>query len=375
MGISSVFDPVPLGQIEGVCRRMQAQRHREPSFGLDYGCLGQAVFYYLYARHTDQEAFLRESADQFDRACACVNTDRSFVIPRDFCDLGAVVHYLAEGGALAVEPGYFLGDVDAFLHQGLEQALRRGAVSGFTTGAAGYGLYFLHRARYDPARFAPTLERLADWLAVFTLKTPLGCCWPSTRHQTVTGVDLTLAYGQASVVLLLAAMVELGFADPRKVRSVVAGAIALIDHCLKVTQSHTVRVSLPEGHLGTAYALLRAGLVFDTPAWKALGESLLRHCAHSCQDSRRKLPRAGIRGGVAGATLAFARIHRLTDNALYGEAARQCQRILLRQTKQDEDGNTPSPGEVSDGKALSGVGATLIRSSGQLDFDRLIWLI
>lgn len=349
--------------IEKICQAILQNPQKPQHFALDNGCLGQSVFMCLYAIHAHQPELLEKSAVLFDRACGLVDTDRSIVMPKDFCDLGAVVHYLAEAGVLDVEPGYFLGDVDDYLQNRMDQAIRRGAIAGFTTGTVGYGLYFLHRAGHDPGRFSGLVARLADALETLAVTSPLGYYWPVAGNPPAA--DLTLAYGQASVVLLLAAATDSGFLASEKIRPMLTMAIGYIDNCLKVTAAYTLRQSLKSGHLGTGYALVRAGMAFSLPEWQTRGESLLGSCALTCLDTRT-LSRIGF-SDAAGAALLFDRLHRMTRESIYKQAARACYGRLFRMAGQTSAATPGDWGGIN--------GAALIRSFGQVDFDKLVWLI
>ncbi|ODS85139.1 MAG: hypothetical protein ABS46_02205 [Cytophagaceae bacterium SCN 52-12] len=357
----------PEKNIENICQAILQNQQLRGRFGLGSGCLGQSVFMCLYGSHTGRSAWLEKSSDLFDKACSLVDTDPSIVCPKDFSDLGSVVHFLTEAGALDVDPGHFLADVDDFLKDGMDHAISQGTIAGFRQGAVGYGLYFLHRARHNPQAFSKTVLELAETLDRLAIKNPLGHYWPVIPKRPATTADLTLANGQASVVLLLTAVAESTLVDPASILPTMEMAVTYINSCLKLTRGYTLSLSFHEGLLGTGYALLRAGMVFSAPEWSALGEAIIKQCAQTCLETSA-FPNMGITSGASGMALLFDRVHRITGHLIYKDTARHCYQHLLRLTATQLKAR-PS---IED---IPVAGSALIRSLGGLDFDRLVWLI
>lgn len=361
-------------RIDDIYGILNARRQHLDRFGFRNGYLGIAVFFYLYGKHTDKEAYLQQASTCFDVACETINSDIRICYPLDFSDLGIVAQYLIRGGVLALKPNEFLEQVDIYLLEKMRYEIKQHNIAGFSTGAIGYGLYFLHRAHYDSGRFTDVLDELVSAISGCALQNNQGYYWDSSELWLNRPVNISLLNGMSSVVLFLARAAEDGLIKKYMLTSLLEGAVRFVYEQFNKIPPGKIRPGFQDGDLGAGYAVLRAGIVFKKSLWYNKGQQILEQCAVACLENNDMAMTAYVQSGASGAALAFDKIHRISDNTLFATAASFCYgRVLESACNPNEADKT----NLSFVQGIAGMGACLIKAAGQgrIDFDELVWLL
>jgi lantibiotic biosynthesis protein len=364
------------------------------SFGFSRGFLGLSVLTHLYSRHTGNPHYLTEARVLFDEACRMINDGAQTSYPLDMAELGIITQYLCEADVLDLEPNEFLSDVDTILLGKMRAELQKKNAGGFVNGALGYGVYFLQRFPYDRARFAPILRELVEGICQLAIYTKQGCYWISKLNPKEERTYLTMPHGTAAILLFFAKVVEYEIVAAEVLLPVMKESIDYIIHhevqnqpyryIDLVQEPHKSRLALCYGDMGVGYALLRAGFAFEQLAWYHKGVNILKHCTRRRDSESSGVKDAGILFGSVGLGIMFSRIHTLTNEACFQEAADFWYASTL-DFAEHEDGlagykaaynqwHTHTNLAFSEG--IIGIGAGLIKAlhSDKVDFDSLVWL-
>jgi lantibiotic modifying enzyme len=335
------------------------RKNNAPLSGIGFlnGHLGISLFYYLYSLHVSQKSVFAESAACFESGLNMLHTNPQINYPLHCTELCAVSQQLADAGVLSLDPNRLLGKWDKILLANMRTALAQMNVGGFATGATGYGLYFLSRARYNPDRFAPVIRELTDSLDQYAISSQQACHWcPDQR------VALTLWNGQAAVILFLACAADYGFIDKKRFYTMIGKAVNFLSFQLK-HQPFSNLLSVHLGDLGTGYALLRAGQTFENEHWQASALEILGKRAGTYLANGASTEPAGILTGVAGAAIAFDKVFSLTGNQLFSAAADLSYTAILSSLQDQPTGHISKSSrcDLCFGTGLSGIGSSLIK--------------
>ena len=354
-----------------------SQRTRLNRFGFRNGYLGISVFCYLYGLHTGQKSHLRQSAKYFDMACETINIDPTIRFPYDLSDLGIVCQYLFSRGVLNLSPNIFLEDVDQFLLKRMRFEVDQNNLMGFSRGAAGYGLYFLHRASYDPHACKIILAELFSAMCDNADFDKLVHDNPLSPSSADPFDELNLSCGAGSVILLISRMAESGWIIDSQM-ALICGRLAesiLSKHAN--LRDFTNAFCFQQGNLGIGYALLRTGAVFHQSRYCEKGEQILMQCADAMIVNSARLANTSIRDGFSGAALVFERAYELTRKDLFNHAAGFCFKALLEFEGSQQSAISPIEPDLSFMDGIAGEGAGLIKAIDpqNIDFGELLWLI
>jgi hypothetical protein len=346
-------------------------------FGFRRGYLGIAVFCYLYGLHTHQKTYFRQSSKYFDLACQTINIDPAVSYPLDFSDLGIVSQYLVGAGVLDLTPNIFLEDVDKFLGKKMRFELGQNNLAGFSTGAAGYALYFLHRATYDPLQSAVMLSEFISAIRRdqlhYTVQVDRGL---ATENPDLLR-ELNLSEGICSVILLLSKLAESGWAADTDIVEIIDNLSHFVIWKYEMLNSPAKSVCFQDGDLGIGYALLRAGKVFNRCLCFEKGGQILEECANIFLLKNKPLPDTSMLGGTSGAALVFEKVYHLAGQDLFSHAADCCYKYTLDGDVSGEGIMQPMQPDLSFIEGITGTGAGLIKaiSRDRIDFGELLWLI
>ncbi|TKT85988.1 lanthionine synthetase LanC family protein [Dyadobacter frigoris] len=343
-------------------------------FGFQNGHLGIAVFCYLYGIHTGSEMHQKQASVSFQIACEHINSDRRICYPVDFPDLGIVAQYLIRGGVLDLSPNYYLQDVDNYLLEMMRATISQQKIAGFSTGAVGYGRYFLHRAPHDPGRFTAIVNELATAISECVLSSSQGYYWISSPAWLDKPVDLSLLSGMSSVILFLAKAADGEFIKKNSVSALLDRAVLFICEQINLVEPGQICPGFQDGDLGSGYAVMRAGMVFGNNSWYNKGQQIVERCAVAYLGNSDLKMDGCIQRGSCGSALAFDKINRLSANPLLAQAAGSCYRHGL---KAAISAGATGVANVSFSEGMAGIGACLIKAikRNQVDFDELLWLL
>ncbi|MGX5855023.1 lanthionine synthetase LanC family protein [Dyadobacter jiangsuensis] len=375
------FDiPLALEKVRQINSVIQSQKARLNRFGFRNGYLGISVFCYLYGLHTGQKSHLRQSAKYFDIACEAINIDPTISFPYDLSDLGIVCQYLVRGGVLNLSPNVFLEDVDQFLLKRMRFEVDQNNIMGFSRGAAGYGLYFLHRASYDPhsskiilAEFFSAVRDHAD----FDKSEYDNPHSPDSPDSSDPLDELNLSCGAGSVILLISRMAESGWIIDSEMALICNRLVEFILSKYPCHSDLAKTFCFQQGNLGIGYALLRTGAAFHQPRCSEKGEQILRQCANAIVLESASLANTSMRNGFSGAALVFERAYKLTRKDLFNHAAEFCFKALLEFEAPQQDVVPLVEPDLSFMDGIAGEGAGLIKAIDRqnIDFGELLWLI
>jgi hypothetical protein len=378
MDMQPVFDIKPANnRIDEIYEAIHSQRTGMNRFGFRCGYLGISVFCYLYGLHTRQQTYFRQSSKYFDLACNTINIDPLVSYRLDFSDLGIVSQYLISAGVLDLTPNIFLEDVDKFLAGKMRLEMKQNKMAGFSTGAAGYGLYFLSRANYEPQQ---SVVILSEFIAAIRCDE---LCYSGRLHRNVTDSkashlnELSLARGISSVILLLSKVAESGWADDSNIVEIIDSISHFIFWKYERLKSSKKLLCFQDGDLGIGYALLRTGQVFNRPLCIEKGEQILEQCANICLNKKEHLSDISLLSGASGAALVFERVYKLTGNDLFNQTAEFCYSGVLEFDAEQKHTLLPSQPDLSFMEGITGTGAGMIKalSRDRIDFGELLWLI
>lgn len=375
--VNPVFDSRPAWvRIQKIHDTVDSEQGKLDRFGFRNGFLGISVFSYLYSVHTGQSTYLRQSSKYFDIACRTINIDPAVSYYDDFADLGIIAQYLIQEGVLDLTPNIFLEDVDKFLVNRMRREITENNIAGFSTGAAGYGLYFLHRANYNPQQSSLMLSELFSAIRHTIVRSESGSYpWLSKiDHNPLR--ELSLSCGVCSIVLLMSKMIETGCLTDSYISDI---SSRLLDYVLRKYEALLDRrksICFQDGDLGIGYALLRAGMVFNNRVHSEKGKQILEQCAKVLLSERQRPIDISMLDGFSGAALVFEKAHQLTYNKLYNDATQFCFQTVLEYDIRDDVWPLVPP-DLSFMKGISGAGAGLIKAlmPDKIDFAELLWLI
>lgn len=225
------------------------------------------------------------------------------------------------------------------------------------SGLVGYGVYGLERVDRPGGR--AILGRVLDHLEALARPQPVGLTWPTPpellppwqRETAPEGyLNLGLAHGVPGVLILLAALSRAGARHPElgaeRAAALLEGGMAWLFSQLqdpacgsflggwlavgaREPASEGSRVAWCYGDLGASLALLQAARLAGREDWEARALAMARLAAG------RPLAASGVMDvglchGSAGNMVAFLRLHQLTGEALFLEAARRYLDHLLQ---------------------------------------------
>lgn len=364
-------------KVQQISSVIQSQKTRLNRFGFRNGYLGISVFCYLYGLHTGQKSHLRQSAKYFDIACETINIDPTTSFSYDLSDLGIVCQYLVGGGVLNLSPNVFLEDVDQFLLKRMRFEVDQNNIMGFSRGAAGYGLYFLHRARYDPEACKVILAELFSAMRVNTDFDKPDDDYMLSPNSFDPLDKLNLSCGAGSMILLLSGMAESGWIVDSQMALTCDRLVEFVLSKHAPDKDLTKTFCFQQGDLGIGYALLRTGAVFHRAGCSKKGEQILRRCADAMILEGAYLANTSMRNGFSGAALVFEKAYELTRKELFNHAAEFCFKALLEFEVPPQDVISPIEADLSFMDGIVGEGAGLIKAIGRqnIDFAELLWLI
>lgn len=394
-GTSGLSARIAAGKIDEIYEAVRAHRDQLTSFGFSRGFLGVSVFSYLYGVHSGREEFMDEARQTFDQACDMIEGDLQKSYPQDFAELGAVSQYLHQAGVLDLDPNTFLGDVDTILLKKMRFEVSNKNIGGFVNGALGYGLYFLHRSRYDRENAEPIVGELIRGIIQAAVRTSQGCFWTSKLNPKKENTYLSVPHGSAAVLLFLTRAVEMGLYPASRLQEIACETIAYIQahrvandyyQFIDIVQDpHNSRLALCYGDMGIGYTLLRAGSAFNNQEWSQEGRAILKSCAARRDESVTGVQDASVLFGATGLALMFDRIAKITNDPVMSDAAGFWYQEILRYDGTDGGyagyraayNQWHAHTNLAFSEGVIGIGCGLIKGlhSGKVNFDELIWLL
>ncbi|GGM96120.1 hypothetical protein GCM10010967_32070 [Dyadobacter beijingensis] len=386
---------IAAAKIDEIHEVINIYRRQLTSFSLSEGYLGVSVFKYLYAVHTGRKRYLDEAREAFDHACDMIDGDPRKAYPQDFTDLGSVAQYLCQAGVLDIDPNVFLSDVDSILLSKMRAELSAGNIGSLTSGALGYGLYFLQRSYYNRERAQPVVEELVLGIIRSAVRTDGTCHWNAGLDHDEAGSGLFFPQGEAAILLILSRVVEMGLFPATHLEALTQEAIAYIEnrHLEQKALSETDknygvylnRQASRYEDISLGYTLLRTGTAFKNAEWSKEGRAILKNCASRHLIDPTGVQNAGILSGATGLALLFDRAAHLTNDVAMEHAANFWYTQILR-FDLNADGyagykvleNPWSPqSNIAFSEGIIGIGCGLIKSlnPGKVDFHDLIWLL
>lgn len=336
------------GKLDEIAGVLSDTGNLEPAIqrpGLLDGRTGIALFFFYYARLTRSQEYMDFAFDilsgVLDQAVEMEPLPSSAMFGVGLPGIGWAVEHLAQNRFFDAVTNDILGELDETVYTGMIQNLEAGNYD-YLNGALGSGLYFLSRKTLPQSSIF--LAHMIDGLTK-TSRTDRngGLKWESIKNRKTgeKGFGISLSHGIASIVTLLAKILELKTIDANirlKADRLLEGAVTYLLNqrldresknyfscfprwaleCKPVTGS---RLAWCYGDLGISLALWQASRTTKRKEWEKIAVDVFSHAGQRRDLERNRVIDAGVCHGAAGVAHLFSRMFHYTGDAQFKAAA------------------------------------------------------
>ena len=128
--------------LDQIANHLMKNSHTLKDIGLYHGKMGIALFFFHYARYTENSLYDDFAGELLDEVCNNLDTKLPIDFEDGFCGIGWAIEYLLRKEFLKGDSDEILGDID---NQIMERDLRRVSDKNIATGLAGIGYYIQSR--------------------------------------------------------------------------------------------------------------------------------------------------------------------------------------------------------------------------------------
>ncbi len=304
--------------------------------GLMGGSAGVACFFAYYADWTGNLHFEQLAADMLEKAIgSAAGFFPGFPFSEGVAGLSWLLDHLIQENLLQADAGHVFDELDGPLAKAMQYEIEKGHYD-YLHGAMGYALYFLR----DPRRptYRHYLERLVCALDDMAISDDEGVKWETLLdHQRGRyGINLGLAHGMPSVVILLLLLYEQDI-EPVRCSRLIRGALKYIGsrrmHADKSIscfpswagdagdESRHSRLAWCYGDPGIGLAFLNASKNFPEMAYDVKGLEVLLHSSLRRDLAGNNVQDAGICHGSSGLALIYNSLYQHTRLPAFREAS------------------------------------------------------
>ncbi|NSL85856.1 hypothetical protein ECE50_003370 [Chitinophaga sp. Mgbs1] len=296
------------------------------------GLPGLSLFYAYYARYTGDTQYFEKAEDFLIRGISSLDlANFKRIYKTDSLDahlahIGRFLEFTKAHKILEVDTGDYLSDIDSTL---LELMQSKIAIGNFdiNSGALAAGYYFLGRSEGNVE--AP-LTLLVQGIENMAFTDEAGDYYWTTP-PLYNRIYLGISHGSALLLSFLANVCERGIETEACSRIIRKAACYLLKqrsgyekgmfpHFIGDEETGPKQFSLCYGDLGIGYALYRAGHVLQDEHLLTVAGSILNDCLTRNREDNRTLD-ASILYGAAGVGATFEKLHRISGDRRYQQAA------------------------------------------------------
>lgn len=297
------------------------------------GLLGLALFYFYYSSYKQDETYLALAEEYIEKSISCFDLAKfkrvyaTDSIDNHLANIGRFLQFCKKHNFIELDLNEYLADLDRTM-----SALMASKISiadfDFNSGALASGYYFLNRFKNEPAVRHQLTILVTGIQDKATVDAEGDFYWksPSLYNRVYFG----LSHGSALICSFLCNVIELGV-ERTKAEFILRKALNFIlkhertqEKGLYPLQLHDKvepkQFALCYGDIGMGYALLRAGTVLQDEALLQAAARVLDDCLTRRYQDHLTLD-AGITYGAAGLAATYEKIHSLTQDHRFKEAA------------------------------------------------------
>lgn len=300
--------------------------------GLMGGDIGLALFFFYYAKFTDDDKYAEYGVNLISDVFDAINDEEKpftyHTHAGGLAGIGWCVEHLAQNGFLDADTDEILEALDSYIHRAMMYDIGSGNYD-FLHGAVGNGTYFLSRLSNPKAK--DYLIDLVDKLDEIAHREDDGAVkWLSVlnREEGNEGYNLSLSHGITAVIAFLGKVVEAGVCV-EKASQLLEGAVKyLLKYRMdnwKETQLHfpswvPLEGPVPEGSrlawcygdLGIGITLWHTAKSVGNSAWEKIAVEVLGSTATRVDMKKSGTVDAGLCHGTAGNMHIFNRAYQNT---------------------------------------------------------------
>ena len=310
----------------------------ESNIGLMGGKIGVALFYFYYAKFTNDDKFADHGVELISTVFDEINKEFTYhTHAGGLAGIGWSIEHLAQNGFIDTDTNEILEDLDPYLHKTMIYDIQNENYD-FLHGAVGNGVYFLSRNNNEKSK--EYLKEFIDQLDRISLQDEDGARkWMSTLNieEKTKGFNLSLSHGIASIIAFLGKMLEAGIYN-EKVSPLLNGAVqyllkykldrekylsnfpSWINENEPLSQS---RLAWCYGDLGIGTALWQAAQSAKNKEWEKVAVDTLLDSTARRDLKKNAVIDAGLCHGAAGIMHIYNRAYHYTgqdkfkDTTLY----------------------------------------------------------
>jgi lantibiotic biosynthesis protein len=364
------------------------------TFGYSNGLLGKALFFAYYSAFTEDDKYGEWSGKIITTAIKkVIEPYEGKNLYKELSELGIFLEYAKENNLLNIDTNQILLGADKMMHEFLEGAMEKEDFDPYT-GALMCGSYFLGRSRTKP-EYAHTLEKITIWLGQIAHQDQDGNIYWVSKLFKKDNIYLGMSHGLASIMVFLCRVYEMGIQQKLVRKLLVGTAHYILSKELDfeeegyhfpniVDEKGVTSLGLCYGDMGTAYALLRAGMILEEENLTSKAISIFRNCASRQEFSQAGIKDAGILYGASGVALMFDKVYEMTQiHEFFDIATYWYENIADFDTHSNLTAGFSGffnqhfkHTNIAFMEGIAGIGCTLIKYSDRenYNFDELIWL-
>jgi lantibiotic modifying enzyme len=323
----------------------------ETNIGLMGGKIGVALFYFYYAKLTNDDKFADLGVELISNVFDEINKEFTYhTHAGGLAGIGWTVEHLAQNDFIDTDTDEILEDLDPYLHKTMIYDIQHENYD-FLHGAVGNGVYFLSRMTNEKSK--EYLKEFIDEMDKISHKDEDGARkWLSTLNieEKTKGYNLSLSHGIASIIAFLGKVLETGIYN-EKVSLLLNGAVqyllkyrldrkkffsnfpSWISETEPLSQS---RLAWCYGDLGIGISLWQAAQSAKNKEWEKIAVDTLLDSTARKDLKENTVIDAGLCHGAAGIMHIYNRAYHYTGSEAFKDITRYWAEQTLALAKFDD---------------------------------------
>lgn len=309
--------------------------------GLMGGDIGLALFFFYYAKFTDDDKYAEYGVNLISEVFDAINDEEKpftyHTHAGGLAGIGWCVEHLAQTGFLDADTDEILEALDPYIHRAMMYDIGNGNYD-FLHGAVGNGTYFLSRLSNPKAK--DYLVELVDKLDEIAQRDDDGAIkWQSVlnREDGTEGFNLSLSHGIAAIIAFLGKVVEAGI-HVEKTSHLLEGAVKYLLKYRSAKWSETnlhfpswipLEGEVPEGSrlawcygdLGIGVALWHTAKSVGNKEWEKIAVEALESTTTRIDAQKAGTVDAGLCHGTTGNMHIFNRAYQYSGKDVFKKTA------------------------------------------------------
>ncbi|WP_158797083.1 lanthionine synthetase LanC family protein [Pedobacter sp. L105] len=369
-----------------------------PNFGVGHGKGGAILLNCLYAAYTGDDNYYAEAEKLLEAAFKELNPSQyqsvltsNFYL--DIAEFAGLLIYLEENGHLSDKYETLLSQVDDLLAERLIQNIEEQNF-GMSKGAIGIGFYLIKRSGVSLTALN-AIDHLLNALDLAKEGNQITGYYWTCKYFKEPRVYTGLAHGNAMMISFFCSLYEAGYRQ-EKCKELVTHSVQFLlqnrmDSSIYTSvfplwikeAEKTTNHCLVYGDIGTAYAIIRAAVIFNHKEYLKEGIEIALLSLKRKTHEETFLNDASVKYGAASPCLIYNRIYQLTGITSFKQAsAYWAEQIPVYAVHNNESlgFNSFFFGEFENAQldlnfGLIGIGLTILQAiSDQYAINKFIWL-